>query len=179
MTTKLSSPSDAQNSVETTEPSHVTHWNGERILAILFLALCTIYGLGTFSFMESSESDVVGPATFPRLIAVLGVVCAATFLVLSRHGRAESEGISEKHLLSDLKPLGLTLIYVIAFEPLGYTLSTFLYLTIGIRMLGKSWRYAAGASAFSTILFYLAFSVGLSAHLPDGLIPLNQLLALL
>ncbi len=152
-------------------------WGGERVLALLFLMLCVCYGAGTFSFMQTTDSDVVGPATFPRILAVLGGICAVAFLI--RSGRkADSQSASESHSISDLLPLGLTLAYALAFEPLGFALSTFLYLIIAMRTLGKGWRYAVVASLASTILFYLAFSVLLDSHLPEGPLPISRLVAL-
>jgi len=153
-------------------------WEGERVLALLFLVLCVAYGAGTFSFMQTTDSDVVGPATFPRVIAVLGGVCALVFLTRSSRMAAGAEGVSERHSVSDLLPLGLTLAYCLAFEPLGYAISTFLYLVFGIRTLGRGWGQAIAVSLVSTVVFYLVFSVAIESHLPDGPLPLRSLLGL-
>lgn len=146
--------------------------DGERVLALAFLVFCVCYGAGTVTFMKTSATDVVGPATFPRLLAVLGAICAIAHLVGSARQQRNQEGWEGTHSLLDLHPLGLTLIYALVFEPLGFALSTFLYLTVGVRTLGKSWSYSLLTAAISTVLFYLAFAVALESHLPAGPIPL-------
>jgi putative tricarboxylic transport membrane protein len=79
--------------------------------------------------------DPVGPTTFPYLIGICLLLCAAGLLfegVSKRLGRLPSQDVSEKKPLSDyLVSVGTivwTLIYFSAFDRVGYVVSTAVFL---------------------------------------------------
>lgn len=144
-------------------------WYSE-LLAALFLG-----GIGAFFLISSlglpppDEPGVPGPGTVPAIlgafILVGAVVLAVQALRRNREDRIE---------LGTSKPLFALVSLIVGaliFEPAGFLLSTFLFLTAGFTVLGEAdWRKAAPAAALFATLLWLFFTKLLGVGLPYGVI---------
>lgn len=156
---------------------------GDRLLVTLFAVLVVYYGTETVTFFQTMSEDVVGPASFPRLLAILAVILIVVFFVQERRATAKasdesgSDGASEA---ADLIPAAFMLVYVLLFEKLGFLLSTFLFIAPTMRYLGDTWTRAIAYSLALTIAGFILFYYGLLAELPMGTwVPTEDLLPFL
>lgn len=146
---------------------------GDGLLVALFVLLLIFY-LGYATQLRGGlMGDVVGPRTFPIILGVFGLgLCAVFFFRKTTIRRAdEAEVEPRRSVLGELYyliPLFITLAYVLLITTLGYTLSTFLYTAILVKLLGQ--RTWLGAAVFgialtlaSSALFTFAFEVRLPA----------------
>jgi putative tricarboxylic transport membrane protein len=144
--------------------------SADRVAALLFLALVGIYGWQGTQFTAALQVDVVGPSFFPKVLTAAGVLLGL-FLIGSATGR-QSESERDKPRRDDraaLTPAALLLGYIIAFEPAGFPLATFVFLIMGFKYLGyPSWSGAAAWGLTVTALAWLVFYVGLDLRLPLG-----------
>jgi putative tricarboxylic transport membrane protein len=112
----------------------------------------------------------VGPAFFPKTIAVMLFVCAAFFLLqgIRRRNVGNSGGPWDlAAMVKILSLLAVTVVYVAAMEPLGFVISTSVYLVAGGYVFGdRRWPMLCLASMLSTALLYAAFKVWLKVPLP-------------
>ena len=129
----------------------------------------------TFWYMSLSLPDIpthgdVGPAFFPKTIAVMLFVCAGFFLLQGLRRNATAHDGAPWDFAGVFKILSLltvTVVYVAAMEPLGFVISTFIYLVAGGYVFGdRRWPMLCVASTFSTALLYAAFKVWLKVPLP-------------
>ena len=157
---------------------------GEGLIVGLFALLLIYYGTSSFFFQTVIRSDVVGPAFFPRLIAATGLIlCAVYFFERYRKvqessgssGAREAAGAASERsggpaesIGAHLVPLALLFAYAITFEPLGFPLSTFLYITLTMRYLGQGWVLSAVAGLTMMVLIFSLFYLGLMADIPLG-----------
>jgi putative tricarboxylic transport membrane protein len=150
---------------------------GERLIVSLFMVILIFYGWGTVYLKTIMRSDVVGPATFPRLITIVGLVLCALYFHQKRGAHSTDDGepvtIADRSIsaeIVDLLPILMTLIYALLFEPLGFPLSTFLYITITMRYLGQDWPLSVVFGFVMMGLIFSLFFLGLMVDIPMGTI---------
>jgi putative tricarboxylic transport membrane protein len=150
----------------------------------LVLAICTVIGAVVYLSADSrlpqlQIGDPMGPQVFPALIG-LGLLGSALLLMVEtwrkrRPGGAEPRPHSNqgvKELRAWLILIGMVLwtaLYYWAFEPLGYLLSTLVYMFVLLACFnrGRWWVNAACAVGF-TLAAYAVFTRLLQVALPQG-----------
>lgn len=119
-----------------------------------------------------SEATVIGPRAFPYFIAAAMILLSAVLLIstLLKRGKQglreeKTEGKEPQYLQNELRALaliGITLLYIILFDKIGYFFSTLLASTLMLLLfrVKKIWYYlivyAVGAGvyfAFTKLLF--------------------------
>lgn len=152
----------------------------ELILGCVMTAFAIFYCV--MSTQIKQKPDVIGAATVPYILAaimgLLGVLqlCAG---VKAMRGFSAEKAAQEKPADSDsatlLKTIVLIVAYLLLLRPLGFIISTFLYLFFQFITLTpverkpKLWLYALIAVLVSVVV-YLGFRYGLQLILPQGLI---------
>jgi putative tricarboxylic transport membrane protein len=144
-------------------------------------AFAVAYLAAAFAIPEPSfEAAVVGPKAVPIAIGVvLGVASLALALRGYLRGEPEREGASgppgEDAPPQDLRKLGvvalLLLAYILIFVPLGYTISTFLFMLATTMYLDRErWiRNLVYAVVFSAVV-YSIFVYVFGVQLPAGIL---------
>ncbi len=143
----------------------------DRLIVVLFAILLIAYGRETFSLQKTIMEDVVGPATFPQLLVVFGLILVAIFFAqqkFSSPGIEEETGRKAVGEVIDLIPIAIALVYAALFEELGFLIATLLYITVTMRFLGEPWMRAVAYGLGLTLLVFVVFFYGLQAQLPLG-----------
>lgn len=155
---------------------------GGRIAALLFIAFMLGYGFESLQLAKTIEVDIVGPDTFPKLLAIVGVILGAIlFLQSSPKQKEKNQQIpSLRDRLSNeiflLFPLALLLIYVLTLETIGFPLGTFILLIIFFKILGQpAWLMTVFIAALMTAVIFGLFSTILEIPLPVGTLFTEQL----
>jgi len=147
--------------------------NADSTAALVFLAVVALYGWEGARFSAALQVDVVGPAFFPKILTVTGLILG----VLLLFGRApdaernqEAAARAGTHLIA-LAPALLLLAYVLLLVPLGFPLATTAFLAVTFRYLGHpGWK---GALLFAVVITAAAFSLFhmvLEVRLPLGVL---------
>lgn len=152
----------------------------EWILAVSTLIGAGVYLLATQDIPSLMLGDVVGPRFFPELVG-LGLVVAGTLLVYeawwkqaTRNKSVEKENrqIAKRAQKIIVAAAVWTIVYYIAFEPVGYIISTIIYIFCLLCYFNqvKWWK-----NAIYTVMFtgaaYAIFDKFLNVVLPSGLLP--------
>jgi putative tricarboxylic transport membrane protein len=141
----------------------------DRIAALLFLGLVLVYGWGGTQLTASLQGDVIGPAFFPRLLTVLGILLGILLFVQGVPDAKKEKLAGEGSDSTALVPAAMLLAYALVFEPLGFLLATPLFLVITFRYLGHpSWAGIFGYSAAVTAVVFVLFKYLLDIRLPLG-----------
>lgn len=121
----------------------------ERWISLILLLICLVYGYTAFFTMDATlppfmQRNPVWPSTFPKLLAVLGVVSSlAVLLNAEKTTWKPGENDIDYRRLGDYKIgqaialLVLMVVYALALRPLGFIGSTTGFLVLGAALLGE------------------------------------------
>lgn len=152
----------------------------DRIILVLTLALAALYFYATAQIRVYEFGDPLGPRAFPQLLGVgLLVVAALLFVEIWRARKARSgkeaprQAGDPRHLLVVAGVVAWTAAYFAVFVPLGYVLSTTVYLLVLTACFNRGkWVANVLASVLFCVLSYLMFTKVLGVSLPRGVLPL-------
>jgi putative tricarboxylic transport membrane protein len=155
--------------------------------ALVAIVLGLVYLASAFTIEpDPSTTSVVGPQVAPIVIGVATVACALALLVQALRRPAEASPAAEpaagageeqeRAAARGLRGLGqrqvlvtfaILAAYIVAFIPLGYLLSTFLFLVAMSTYVDrtKPLRNCIFAAVFSPVVYAL-FTYGLKVQLP-------------
>lgn len=159
----------------------------DRIIALVAIIFAAGYAFGARQIHLLSFGDPIGPRLFPYLIAGAFVVGALLLLLETRsnaHADDAAPSLDEADEMVSNRSNGSirwmvvgvtawTLLYVIAFQPVGYVLATAIFL-LGLTFFfhrGK-WVTNVAVSALVPSVTYYVFSHLLHVRLPGGLLPI-------
>ena len=121
----------------------------DRWLALIILLICLAYGYAAFFTMDAGlppfmKRNPIWPSTFPKVLAVLGVVTALVILLGFESNKGEvKDGEINYRRLTDYKIgqalllLGMMVAYALLLRPLGFLLSTVGFLVVSGVVLGE------------------------------------------
>ena len=122
------------------------------LIALIFVTFCCIYGYAAFFTMDQllppfMQRNPVWPSTFPKVLAVLGIIVG--LIVLFGLEKAETDSgtpsatdinyrrLHEYKLGQALALLGLMVLYALMLRPAGFLFSTTFFLVAGSAILGE------------------------------------------
>ena len=123
----------------------------DRWIALIFIAFCCVYGYAAFFTMDQllppfMQRNPVWPSTFPKVLAVLGIIVGLIVLLGLEKPAKEAEPsavdinwrrLHDYNLGQALMLLGLMVVYALALRPAGFLLATTLFLAGGSVILGE------------------------------------------
>ncbi len=147
----------------------------DRWIALIFVAMCCVYGYAAFFTMDQllppfMQRNPVWPSTFPKILAVAGVICGMVVLLgLEKQGDDKEPSATDINYrrLQDYnteQAIGLLILmvaYALALRPLGFVGSTILFLSAGGFILGeRKFHIMIPVAALATfIIWYLVQEV--------------------
>ena len=130
-------------------------------------------------FLPTKAADPLGPAAYPKLLALVIIFFGILHIVVSyfRRFRLKEEEDTlqgRARLVGNLRIAGVvavTGVYVLLMEPLGYVASTFLYV-LGLPVLvgERSARGLVVSTVVMTVILYVVFVRVLGVLVPEGII---------
>jgi putative tricarboxylic transport membrane protein len=137
----------------------------DRWIALIFIVFCCVYGYAAFFTMDQllppfMQRNPVWPSTFPKMLAVLGIIVGLIVLLgLERSDGTEKEPsaadinyrrLQDYKLGQALLLLGLMVVYALALRAAGFLLATSLFLILGSAILGeRKWHVMVPVSVLA------------------------------
>ena len=123
----------------------------DRWIALVFVALCCVYGYAAFFTMDHllppfMQRNPVWPSTFPKVLAILGIIVGLVVLLGLEPKDPEAEEsepvidytrLGDYHLGQAIGLLALMLAYALMLRPVGFLAATFIFLVGGAMILGE------------------------------------------
>jgi putative tricarboxylic transport membrane protein len=124
----------------------------DRWIALIFMVFCCVYGYAAFFTMDQllppfMQRNPVWPSTFPKVLAVLGMIVGLIVLLgVEKPGAKQAapsptdiniNNLSEYKTGQALLLLGLMVVYALALRPAGFLLATSVFLVAGSMVLGE------------------------------------------
>ena len=109
----------------------------DRYASIIFFVL----GLSIFIYAQTltkaSFGSTIGPSAMPTLLSVILMFLSVIGLITAIRNKSDSKKGEKLDYKSFLTILGALILYVFLLEPLGYVISTFLFLFAGFQVMKK------------------------------------------
>ncbi len=124
----------------------------DRWIALVFVAFCCVYGYAAFFTMDQllppfMQRNPVWPSTFPKVLAVLGILVGLIVLFgveKSLEGDKEESAteinyrrLGDYKIGQALTLLALMVLYALMLRPAGFLLATSVFLVAGNVILGE------------------------------------------
>ena len=123
--------------------------NLEKFLALIILIICILYAYTSFITMQANllpfeKNMTVLPNSLPKVISIFGIIIS-TFLILKKEEHNFEESISSINLKNvfsfyygkALSIILLMIIYTLCLRPVGFILSSVLFLFLASFILGE------------------------------------------
>lgn len=152
--------------------------NREITVALVVIAVAAWY-FWQSTMLPTRSADPLGPAAYPKMLAVAMILFAILHVVVSYFRRlrlAEEEDPLQgrARLMGNLRIVGVvvaTAAYTLLMEPLGYVISSFLYLAAIPAIVGeRSVRGIAVSSILLTVVLFALFVMLLHVLVPEGIL---------
>jgi putative tricarboxylic transport membrane protein len=143
------------------------HGRADRLVALLLLGLA-IYTVVTALQMGYWQGRIPGPGFAPFWIGV-GLGLSSLAILRRRAAVASVDRAAAAGRAGTLLQMTIVTVAAVALiAPLGMVASLALLLVAMVRVLGGSWRAAAGSALVLPAAFYLVFVRWLAVPLPKG-----------
>jgi putative tricarboxylic transport membrane protein len=147
----------------------------ERGGSLIFLA-AGIYGLVFSIRLPFGQWNEPGPGVFPLALSILLCVSGIVWFIRGKAAGEKKEGVGwrkfARQFVTAVQIVGLTAAFIFALEPLGFLLTSTLYLFVLFLWVS---RYRLRTAALLAITFgagsWLFFEKLLSTPLPKGFLP--------
>lgn len=142
----------------------------DRYASIVFIALGVALFFYSQTLTATSTGTAIGPQELPLFLSVALVLTAGINLVAAFRTKPAQHTGGGLDYRKFVVLLGSLLAYVLLLEPLGYVISTFLFLMAGFQIMEKG-RYLtsaviAGAFSAGIYLLYVKVALGVLPGLP-------------
>ena len=143
----------------------------DRWIALILLGICLVYGYTAWFTMDAGlapfmKRNPIWPSTFPKALAVLGIVASLIILFgIEKSEAIEAEidyrRLHEYKLGQAIMLLGLMVAYALCLRPVGFIFSTTAFLFFGAFILGeRKWVLTISVAVIATmIVWYLVQQV--------------------
>jgi hypothetical protein len=145
------------------------------ISGLFLLVLAVVAGALASGLPTTITDQYAGPSFMPTLLSICLAASAAAVVVKAQikpSGR-RMPGWSGADLAGATRigvVVAATAAYNLLLQPVGYLLTTVLYLVVLLRYMKVSWWLSISLSLLVTILIYAMFTIWLQVILPMGLI---------
>ena len=143
----------------------------QNLLATIFLITLILYFISSFDLEKTIGEDVVGPSSFPILVATFGFLLLIIYFLKSLKTFNENNPLTFeviKNKFTRMAPIFITIIFVVLFELIGFIFSSFLYSFLFILYLKKTIKYSFVFSVVITLSIFIIFYYGLNFQMPMG-----------
>lgn len=138
-------------------------------IGIGLLIFAIVYFQQSFAITRGFASDRLGPAFFPRLLAVVLGALALTLIVRAVSGRSDPSRPPAVRMGVFAGLVVLLVLYTLLLPRVGFVLMTPVLVAGAIRLLGfRQWGTLAGTAVGVTAALYFTFARGLHVLLPMG-----------
>ncbi|WP_274631233.1 tripartite tricarboxylate transporter TctB family protein [Arvimicrobium flavum] len=146
----------------------------DRLIALICILIAAIYLSASFSIVQGSFGDPMGPRVFPEILGTLLILLSVVMLVNAAPEQEEEpqrqEGMPRRTVIAIAVCVGLVVGFIVLLPLIGYPLTTFI-VTLGFLLaLRERLIHAFGYASGLTALFYVVFDLLLRTPFPKSAI---------
>jgi putative tricarboxylic transport membrane protein len=138
-------------------------------IGVGLLGFALLYYQQSFSIVRGFASDRLGPAFFPRMLALALAVLSLTLIIRALAGRSDPSRPPQMRVGVFAAVIALLVVYAVLMPAVGFLIATPVLLGAVIWLLGlRHWATLIGAALGVTAVLYVAFGRALHVLLPMG-----------
>ena len=143
---------------------------GDQVAGAVIVAFFFLYGWKATTMRRSLAADVIGPDTFPLLVAGLGVLLGTLLAIRSSLRRLEEGPLRiDPALVSTLIPWLMVLAYAVGVYVIGFEIASAIFLIASVRWFSRVRLLSAAIYAVVFVgIIHVTFVVMLGMVLPEG-----------
>ena len=151
-----------------TTKRHTTKKQADLVAAVILLLIGIYVSIEVSGYTKIASLDI-GPAFFPRVLGSLLIVFA---ILLAGQAMKKNDQTQVVFINRNLMIVfGLVAAFAVAFNFLGFIITSVVLLTVLMRLMGaESWKKAILVSIITTIVIYGVFHTFLNVPLPLGIL---------
>ncbi len=143
--------------------------------SLLFFALGIIYTTATVMLPDASVGRPFEPKIFPLMLGILLIILSLSLMIKEMAALKNRKETSHKEpfykevgFRNILLTCGVSVLYALLFDKLGYFLSTVLFLELELILFNslKNWKINTIVSVVFSLFIYIVFSKVLGVYLP-------------
>jgi putative tricarboxylic transport membrane protein len=139
----------------------------DTLAGCVFLIVGMFFITASMGISKSSYGSNVGPNIFPLGLGAILVMLSLIVIYKARGYQVLPQEKERRDYKRFVLVLAATFIYILLFEPLGYVISTFLYLTLFFQVMERNkLLYAILIAAFFSLVVYTVYVIVLQGTLP-------------
>ena len=142
------------------------------IVSLVFMAFGIFLFVEAMGIKHMMKNDV-GSGFFPKVVAVAIMGVSLIRLVMALREPEGEKKAGDNDMMGGLLTIVLIAVYVMAFQPVGFILSTMVYLFLQILVLvpkeKRSWPLTVIISVAAPLAIYGLFTYVISSPLPKGI----------
>lgn len=129
----------------------------DRYASIIFLLIGVFFITESRKIAATSYGSNVGPDIFPIGLGILLILLSIKLFIETAKNKQESRGGEKPDYKRFFIIFAAAILYIVLLEPLGYVITTFLFLLIGFQVLERGgWlKSIVIAAAFSFGVYYI------------------------
>ena len=139
----------------------------DTIAGCVFLVVGMFFIVASTGISASSYGSKVGPNIFPTGLGTILVLLSVIVITQARRVQPSAENKEQRNYKRFALVLSSTFLYILLFEPLGYVISTFLYLGFVFQVMErKKLLFSVLIAAFFSFAVYYLYVVVFQGTLP-------------
>ncbi len=143
-------------------------YTGRIVIPVFFIELALLFGIINLGFPD--RGDEVGPGVVPGLW-IIGILGLSVFLLIRGLTGHEDKDPAWGHTGKVAVFIGMTILYILIMQIIGYNLATVIYLLSGMYYLAyRDWKVMISLTAGWILFSYFAFYRLLYVPLPRGVL---------
>lgn len=129
----------------------------DRYASVIFFVLGLSIFIYSQTLTKASFGSSIGPSAMPAFLSIILMILSVIGLISAIRNKSEVKKGEKLDYKRFLFILGALILYVFLLEPLGYVISTFLFLFAGFQAMekGSYLKTAIIAAVFSVGVYYL------------------------
>lgn len=147
-------------------------WTSDRWLATLSIVFSIIYMIASWRLPRFTMTTAIDSWVFPMFVGAVEMILSIWLWIIAvGDGSVKKSPWSNLELKGGLAMIILAIAYIILLEPLGFVISSTLFLALSPYFLGwKRWGMSISIAVIFSIGMYMVFKT-LMVPLPQGILP--------
>lgn len=149
----------------------------DRVIFVCIIVLAAVYFWATEQIPSLEIGDPLGPKAFPRLLGIALLVTGGMLLLemwrAPRTQAGEAQAMPDRRIFAMIAAIvAWTAIYFVAFEPIGYVITTTIYLIpVTAYFNPRRWVMNVTTCVLFSLISYVMFTKMLGVNLARGILP--------
>ncbi|MEH7380294.1 tripartite tricarboxylate transporter TctB family protein [Bacillus sp. JJ1533] len=133
----------------------------DRYMSVILIGVGTFFIAQSLQISASTYGSSVGPDIFPKVLGSVLIILSILLFFQTTTYKNKNEEKESLDYIKFMKTLGITLLYALTLEWIGYIISTFIFLVVGFQIMkrGKMLNSILISGVLTVVVYYVYVEV--------------------